>query len=152
MGKVFNAKPNKEDKTEKVGILQRLKNIEKKFNENKTNNKPFTGEIDKEDLPEQHILGKYNVKNLKTTSKRRNPEVPRQIDGKSVHDVYKKLIKDEISKGEFFTIFNPFSNDTDRVVRVRGKNLGSVQRTLKELRDDLRSEIMPPLENDQTGL
>ena len=78
--------------------------------------------------------------------------MPRQIDGKPVHDAYKKLIKDEISEDAFFTIFNPFSNDNDRMIRSRGNNLGSVQRTLKELRDDLRTEIMPPLENDQTGL
>ena len=38
MGKVFNDGLNKKDKTEKVGILQRLKNIEDNLNSNDDNN------------------------------------------------------------------------------------------------------------------
>ena len=38
MGKVFNDGLNKKDKTKKVGILQRLKNIEDNLNSNDDNN------------------------------------------------------------------------------------------------------------------
>ena len=130
LGRIFNAGLDKKGK--KVGILQG-KNIEESI---KPKNKPQTNdeedvedeilEKEPEELPiiRNGILNEYNLNNLISRSRIVNPDMPKVINGKKGYNAYVDLKLNKISQDQYDEIFNAFNNDVDRIIRVRGNNLG----------------------------
>ena len=152
-------------KIKKVGILQRLKNIEDNIsprNENagdenagdenagdeNAEDENKEEEVEPEELViiRNSILNRYDINKLISRSRSTNPDMPSVIDGRDVYNAYVDLRLNRINQDQYNQVFNIFNNKIDRMIRVRGNNLGSVQNICLNLRNDLVND-----QNNQEG-
>ena len=121
--------------------MQRLKNIEDNIsprNENAGDENAGdenAGDENKEEEVEPEelviirnsILNRYDINKLISRSRSTNPDMPSVIDGRDVYNAYVDLRLNRINQDQYNQVFNIFNNKIDRMIRVRGNNLGPVQ-------------------------
>ena len=95
-----------------------LKGISKKDTSEKDTSEKDTSEKDT-DL--QEILNKFKDKKLSFTSKENTSW---SIDAEPICNAAIKLNKGMITNNDFLMIFNPFSNNVDKMISRLGSNLG----------------------------
>ena len=169
MGGTFYGKPSeKENKAERVGIFQRLKNTDENI---RPKNKPQNAETqtddknaEDEDIEEENAEDEYveekDIKdiireyaNKKLLSYYTNEDNNRvHIDGRKMYRALKELANGNITQDRLLNnYYNQLDDFVNTVVQLRKKNLSPRKKELKNFRDDVRTAInrlmnIPPLE------